>query len=276
MTIKQALIKYRDIEIEILLTYLLDKSKEFLFAHPETELNSYQVKKLSSLIRRRRRGEPIAYILGYKDFYGLRFKVNKHVLIPRPETEELVELAIRAAKDQGSKINDKDPIKILDLGTGSGCVAIALAKKLLKTRLKLQITASDVSPEALGLARQNAKIHKVKINFVQSDLFNSLNSKFHIIVANLPYITARDYQSLQARLRYEPKTSLTDGTDRWFLFELFFKQAGKHLNPKAVILLEIDPKSPKYITRYCRLYLPDAKYRFHKDLAEKYRFVIIR
>jgi release factor glutamine methyltransferase len=207
MTIKQALVKYHRIEIDLLLALLLGKSKEFLFLHPAHELTRIQHKRLTRMVKRRLRGEPIAYILGYKDFYGLRFKVNRHVLIPRPETEVVVDLAIsnvakrseksvkkqisRSARD-GIKISDgnrnRERIRILDIGTGSGNIIISLAKELgLRASafakasadkkgmgLSYRFYASDVSSAALKVAKQNA----IQLPYLHTRLYECKRIKF--------------------------------------------------------------------------------------------------
>lgn len=122
--------QYTDIEVDLLLSYILKKPKEFLYMHPKTKLTPIQSELLVKLAKRRRDGEPIAYIVGYKYFYGLKFKVNKHVLTPRPETEWLVERALARVQGLSSKKPEKSKISVLDMGTGSGCIAISLAHSL--------------------------------------------------------------------------------------------------------------------------------------------------
>src|ERR1051326_2631101 len=216
MIIKDLLKKYYkvEIELELLLAHVLKKPKEFLYLNPSFKLTIKQLSNLAKLVNRRLKGEPVAYILGYKDFYGLRFKVNRHVLIPRPETEWVVE-----------KISNiqlpisKRPIRILDLGTGSGAIIISIAKILTSPNPSLEkegdgpilplrpghpfiawrkwggfkggasggyeFIASDISKKALAVAKQNAKIHKAKIKFVHSDMLENIRMSPDIIIANL-------------------------------------------------------------------------------------------
>ena len=297
MTIQEALRKYSKIEIDLLLSHVLGTSKEFLYLRPETKLSSKHLKILAKLVKHRLRGEPMAYILGYKDFYGLRIKVSRDVLIPRPETEELVEMTLEYLKN--SKLKAKS-LKLLDLGAGSGCVIISLAKTLL-TRMTLALRkghpcdwkfcASDISSKALAIARQNAKTilnkyfntskyggirgNSKPIKFVRSDLFDKIKGKFDVVIANLPYVTKKDYESRIKNLGWEPKIALTDGTGRWELYEKFFKQIPRHLEPKAEIFLEIDPKSLQKIRAWTKKYLPAAKIVFTKNLAGRFRFARI-
>src|SRR3989344_9539144 len=158
MTVGGALKKYHNIEIDLLLAFVLKKSREFLYLWPNHRLTQKQTNRLTRMVQRRIKGEPMAYILGYKDFMGHRFAVNKDVLIPRPETEEIVERILN--KELG--IRNKKSIRILDVGTGSGCIAISLAKELSIKNYEVSITASDISEKALVVARQSAKMHKVK------------------------------------------------------------------------------------------------------------------
>ena len=176
--------------------------------NPERELTSRQIDKLTSLAKRRMAGEPMAYILGYKDFYGLRFKVNKDVLIPRPETEMVIErLKDLKFKDWGH------PVSILDVGTGSGAIAISLAKNFSIRNSQFAIYASDISSAALKVAKGNAKTHKVKvkIKFIKSDLLKNIKEDFDIIVANLPYGwhgVKNRFSSVKDGLKFEPQQAL--------------------------------------------------------------------
>lgn len=282
---------------------------------PGFKLSAAQQVKLEKMTQRRAKGEPIAYILGYKDFCGLRFFVNKDVLIPRPETEKLVELVVdgvtlSAAAGQGPWIlkqvqNDtkKQTIKILDVGTGSGCIPIAIAKTLQAKsparpteavqsgRYKLQpsFTASDISKTALIVARKNAKAHKAKIKFIQSDLFNNVNGVFDIITANLPYIPMKVLRKHLlhkvkksgvddpfAGLSFEPKFALTDSTSVWLIYKRFFEQVAAHIHEKSVIILETDPASRKFLTEYQKKYLPTRQMKFYKDFRGLWRFAVVR
>ncbi len=328
MTIKQALIKYRKIEIDLLLSHILGKSREFLYLHPERGLTLGQQRGLTRMIKHRQKGEPMAYIVGYKDFMGLRFKVDRRVLIPRPETEELVDKVLKVCKvargvipsdppaggeprnplnliDKGSLRSGRDDnLKILDIGTGSGCIAVSLARGLRAKGkgLRTEITASDISLAALKVAKVNAKRllpltpsplppnfakatmgrrgrgikgEGAKIKFIKSDLFKNINGKFDIIVANLPYVPKKDYESRIKNLEWEPKIALADPVKDFDMYLRFFEQVKKHLNPKFRIYLEIDPKTKNYVINYVIKYLPKAKVKFYKDLNGLWRFAEI-
>lgn len=251
--------------------------------NPDHRLSAQQITQISQIAKRRKKGEPVAYILGYKNFFGHRLKVKKHVLVPRPETEGLVDLMIERLKDL--KIGRQKFIKILDVGTGSGCIIISLARVLSKQYPvnRFEFYASDVSLKALKVAKANAKQHKVKVKFIHSDLFKNIESKFDIVVANLPYVPAR-YLKIQnsklktttKSLKFEPKMGLTDGTNDWGIYQTFLNQVPKVLNTKYQILMEIDPQSKLLLTKWINKYLPKTKFKFYKDLQGLWRYAIIR
>ncbi len=193
------------LEAQALLGHVLNRPRAYLLAHPEAALSDADQTQFDTLLARRERGEPIAYLTGQREFYGLEFLVTADVLIPRPETELLVELALE-------QIPPDAPMRILDLGTGSGAIAITLAK----LRPQAQITAVDVSPQALAIARQNAaRLGTPNIRFVGSHWFSGLDesSRFDLIVANPPYVAENDPHLNQGDVRYEPIVALTAGAE---------------------------------------------------------------
>lgn len=266
MDIRQALKKYpAKIEGDLLLAHVLKQPKEFLYIEANRQLTQAQISKLSSLVNKRKKGMPIAYLLGYKYFCNLKFKVTQDVLIPRPETEWLVNESLKLIK-VGSKI--------LEVGTGSGCIAISIRKNTLSERT--HIWASDISSKALKIAKYNAKNLMAKVKFYQSDLLKNVPSQFDIIIANLPYVPATDYKKLKNNLRYEPKSAITDGTNDFKIYKRFFSEVAKHLKPNATILLEIDPNATSFLKTYCKKYLPTRQIAFFKDLKGLVRYAKIR
>lgn len=272
MTIREALTKYHSIETELLLSHILGKPKEFLYMSPARELTRIQARELTRMVYRRLKGEPVSYIVGYKDFYGLSFKVNKHVLIPRPETEELVDKVLQVCK-----VRKEESLRILDLGTGSGCIIISLAHSLKSVTnvTDLRYYGSDVSKQALAVAKANARTHKARVTFFHSDLLQNVRMKFDVIVANLPYVTSGFYKDHIRNLGYEPKLAITDGTNQYKIYHDFFKQVPKNLHPKSYIFLEIDPPAKKQLTEWAKKYLPKPKITFHKDYHNLWRFMEI-
>lgn len=221
-------------EKEILLSHILKKDRSFLYAYPEKILTEKQIAPFEAMSRRRVKNEPLAYILGYKEFFGLEFLVNPSVLIPRAETEEIVEKALAYLK------NLPNPT-VADVGTGSGCIAIAIAKHLPKVK----VFATDLSSGALALAEKNAKINNVskRITFLKTNLIESIESELDLILANLPYIPKERYENLPEEIKnYEPKIALwSDDSPKKFYKELFLQSKSK-LKPGGKILYEIDGK----------------------------------
>ncbi len=239
MTIAEALKKYQDIEADLLLSHILNKTKEFLHMHPEKKLTEIQRKKFILLANYRRHGIPIAYLVGYKYFYGLKFKVTRDTLIPRPESEWLVEKAVGIIEAKLKKPR-KEKLKVLDMATGSGCIIVSVAKQ--KYTNPVQFFAADVSEKALSIAKSNSRTHKTKIKFIKSDLFSKIDDEFDLIIANLPYVPISDYKKLKANLKYEPKLAITDGTDTFKLLKKFLDEAQNYLKPGGVLIIEVDPK----------------------------------
>jgi len=259
LTIKQALQLHPD--AELLLGHALRKPKEFLYMQPEKKLTKLQEKKIKSYLARRVKNEPLAYILGYKYFYGLKFKVTKETLTPRPETEWVIEHIIK---------NDSAPKSILDVGTGSGCIAISLKKHLSKSK----ITAVDVSKKALAIAQQNAHANKVQVNFQKSDLLSNLkNASFEIIIANLPY--GWKGFSKDKSLNYEPAQALYTKDKGLFLYKKLLRQASQLTTPPHKIYMEIDPRQKIALRAFIKKIIPKAQTNYYRDLSKKWRYVEI-
>lgn len=245
MTISELLKKYSTHElgneIEILLGHVLGQSKEFLYMNGDYVLTATEAKRIEELAEERIEKEtPIAYLTGYKNFYGLNFKVNKNVLIPRPETEWIVDESLRIlAKKQ--KVSGRKTLRVLDVGTGSGAIAVSIAFN--SDASKVQVFASDISDKALSVAKRNALAAKANITFYKAGLLSGLKGKFDIIIANLPYVPESDYKKLYENLKHEPKLALSDGTDDFVLIKKLINQLRTHLNKDAIVLLEIDPKA---------------------------------
>ena len=198
-------------------------------AHDADELPAAAQSLLDACVQRRAGGEPLAYITGRKEFFGLDLRVDARVLIPRPDTETLVEWALEVLPAQTSAA---EPARVLDLGTGSGAIALALKA----TRADLQVSAVDTSEDALTVARENARRLKLNIDFQQGSWLSGVQEKFHAIVSNPPYIAAHD-PHLEA-LQHEPAQALSSGTDGLQDIRHIIASAGAHLLPGAWLLLE--------------------------------------
>ena len=214
------------LDARILLAHALQLSRVQLITQSERTLTAEETRRVSTLFQRRISGEPIAYIVGEREFFGLMLHTTPDVLIPRPETELLVELALDRLRASGS---------VLDMGTGSGAIAIALAH----ARPDASVTALDVSEAALAIARRNASRHHANIRFLQSDWYDALTSeRFDIIVANPPYIVADDPHLSQGDLRFEPVDALTDHADGLSALRTIIAGASAHLASGGFLLME--------------------------------------
>jgi release factor glutamine methyltransferase len=221
-------------DAELLLLHILQIPRTSLIAHPDQELSPSQRTAYENNIARRLRHEPVQYITGQQEFYGLTLKVTPAVLVPRPETEHLVEAVLNL-------LPKNKPLKIADIGTGSGAIAIALAAHLPQAA----ITALDISPEALAIATINAREHNVaaRIRFLQSDLLSALDHEaetFDAIVSNPPYVAESDHATLHPQVRdYEPATALFAGETGLDVYHRLIPQAHNALKPTGLLALEI-------------------------------------
>ena len=216
------------LEARMLAGCVLEKNSAWLIAHADEAVSAKSETTIAALVERRVRGEPMAYILGEREFYGLDLQVTPAVLIPRPETELLVELAL-------TRIPENAASRVLDLGTGSGAIAIALGK----ARPQAQLTAVDVDYAALGVARENARRPKVRVRFFCGDWLGPLQSEtFDLIVSNPPYVADADAHLALGDVRFEPKRALLGGADGLDCIRTIVAKARPHLSPGAWLLLE--------------------------------------
>ena len=249
------------LEAQLLLQHALNVNRAWLIVHENDALQPNIHAAFEALLKRRLSGEPIAYILGYREFYGLKLKVSADTLIPRPDTEALVEAALSKIpnpsfrREQFAKLrttessydetdsdlrqNDKawnDELKVLDLGTGTGAIALAIAHH----RPQAFVTAVDASENALNIAQENAQSLEIaNIKFIKSDWFGALqNEKFDLIVSNPPYIEQNDAHLTQGDLRFEPLAALASGVDGLDDIKRIITNAPKHLNPHGWLMLE--------------------------------------
>lgn len=214
------------LEARILLSHALKLTRVQLITQSERALDQHETAVVAALFDRRKHGEPVAYILGEREFFGLALHTTPDVLIPRPETELLVELAL-----------DRMPAgaRVLDMGTGSGAIAIAIAH----TSQDAVVTALDASGAALGIARRNAERHRAKVRFIESDWYGSLgDEQFDIIVSNPPYIVAGDPHLSEGDLRFEPISALTDHDDGLSAIRAIVSGSRTHLVSGGWLLLE--------------------------------------
>ena len=217
------------LESEILLAYVIHRPRSYLYTWPERTLEAQQLTKFQSLIERRSSGEPIAYITEEREFWGLPLRVSPATLIPRPETERLVEIALQ-------QIPENESWQIADLGTGSGALALAIASE----RPLCQIVATDISEDALCIAEQNRKVLTLEnVRFVQGRWFEPLNGiRFDLVVSNPPYVAEKDPHLLEGDLRFEPQQALSSGPDGLDAIRTILSSAKSHMKPDAWLILE--------------------------------------
>ena len=216
------------VDARALLRHVIGCEEAWLISHPDRQLSAKEQEAYATLRARRAAGEPVAYLTGSREFFSLAFKVTPAVLIPRPETELLVETVL-------DRIPADAPWRVLDLATGSGCVAIAIARQ----RPRAQVTATDVSPAALAVARENAARHGVNIEFVESDWFAALSGRrFDLIVANPPYVAEGDPHLDEGDLRFEPRNALVAGSAGLDGIEVIVEQSPRHLAAGGWLLFE--------------------------------------
>ena len=226
------------LDAELILAYVLRVPRTFLHAHPDYEINEEEQKQADAFLERRAKHEPFAYITGRKEFYGRNFKVTRDTLIPRPETEALIDI-----------IKPLKPHKILDVGTGSGCIATTLALELPDS----EVEAVDISENALIVARLNAQHLGVNtIDFHQSDLLQN-TGKYDLIVANLPYVD-REWDWLSPELTFEPETALYAENHGLALIKALIRQVANHLEPDGHLVLEADRSQHQDIIDFAKDY----------------------
>ncbi|TPH25373.1 peptide chain release factor N(5)-glutamine methyltransferase [Haemophilus haemolyticus] len=228
------------IDALVLLQHVTGKSRTQILAFDDTEIDEKVRLKLTALLDRRLKGEPIAYILGEKEFWSLPLNVSKGTLIPRPDTEILVEKALQIALD---KLQENPPhFRILDLGTGTGAIALALASELSsicqKQQISLEIIGVDLMSDVVELAQSNAERNKLNVQFLQSRWFENITGQFDLIVSNPPYIDAKDEHLHQGDVRFEPLSALVANDAGYADLRHIIELSPSYLNSNGALLLE--------------------------------------
>jgi release factor glutamine methyltransferase len=254
------------LDAELLLAHVLEVNRAAVLARPERRLTPKELTRYRDLTARRAAREPLAYIVGHREFYGLDFAVDGRALIPRPETELLVEEALRLAKGMGPEV------RIADVGAGSGAIAVALAVHLPGAT----IYALDASPEALALAAENAARHGVRVRCLVGDLLAPLPEAVDLIAANLPYVTREEWSALPPEIRdHEPRSALDGGADGLGVIGRLLSTAGRHLRPGGGVLAEIGAAQGDKAVALARRAMPGARVRLCQDYAGLDRLVIV-
>lgn len=255
------------LDAEVLLAHVLEVDRAWLHSHPERPLTASQRQRFRRVIERRAEHVPIAYLIGQKEFYGHTLQVSPAVLIPRPETESLVELAIEWLRARPSAR------RVIDLGTGSGAIAIAIAKAVPSVR----IVAIDVDQKALKVAARNVAEHRLasRIGLKRANLLRSAPAA-DLIVANLPYLSAARRRTAAPELGYEPEWALAGGEDGLDAIRRAMEEAPAVLRQGGGLILECDPQQAHRIEQLATKRWPSAVVTIHKDLAARDRAVRIQ
>jgi release factor glutamine methyltransferase len=246
--------------------HVLDVSRSKLLTHPDRRLASAQLSRYEALVCDRGSGYPLPYLTGRIEFYGLEMEVTPEVLIPRPETEMLVDLAL-----------ERQPRSVVDVGTGSGCIAVALAKELPG----LEVYAIDISPAALAVARRNAERHGVdeRVQFIVGDLLDRRPSPVDLIVSNPPYVSADEWAALPAAIRHhEPRLALDGGSDGLELIRRLLSQSEGLVEPGGALLVEIGAEQAEEVREIAETVFPEegTALRIHADLAGRDRVLEVQ
>jgi release factor glutamine methyltransferase len=217
------------LDAELLMGMVLRRPRSFIIAHRDDSLDREQAVRFEALVRRRFSGEPIAYISGIREFWSMPLRVNRHVLIPRPETELLVEKTL-------ARTPDEDGVRVLDLGSGSGAIALAIARE----RPRAEVIGVDNSPEAIRIATLNASVLKLaNVRFLESNWFDTVRGeKFHTVVSNPPYVINRDEYLMAGDLRFEPQDALAGGDDGLECIRAIIDRAHNYIVRQGWMLLE--------------------------------------
>ncbi|WP_425148005.1 peptide chain release factor N(5)-glutamine methyltransferase [Deinococcus sp.] len=247
-------------EVRALLMQVLALDWSALVTAGARELTAQEVQATEVLVARRLAGEPLQHLLGELEWGGVRLKVTPAALIPRPETEWLLHLALE-------ELRGRPAPAVLDVGTGSGALALALKA----ARPDALLSASDLSPEALALAQQNAERLKLEVQFIHSDLLLDVPGSFDLIVSNPPYLPDADHASASPELRHDPALALYGGPDGLRLARILMRQAPAHLRPGGITLLELDPRNVALLA--AELGAADWKAEVRPDLSGRARFL---
>lgn len=257
------------LDAELLTAHSLGLRRLDLYLQHDRPLREEELEPIRALLRRRAAGEPVAYLVGEREFYGRAFRVTPAVLIPRPDTETLIEAALRWARAQ-----PRTALRVADMGTGSGCIAVTMAAELPDA----QVIASDVSRQALDVARDNAQRLGVddRVSFVEGEWAQPLreHAPFDMLLSNPPYVTAAEVEELAADVRnYEPHTALTAGDDGMQAYRALLRDAPALVAQAGYVALEVDPRRAEQVATLVGEAFPRAQVRRIEDLTDRDRVV---
>jgi release factor glutamine methyltransferase len=262
------------LDAELLLGFALNVDRVSVLAHGEAPVPDGAAAAFEGYVARRGAGEPVAYIRGFREFHGLAIATDPRALIPRPETEQLVDLAVAEVASRLTTVPraaDAPALRVADVGTGSGAIAVAIVAALRKRRMDghVSVTAVDVSPDALDLARENAVGHGVadRMRFREGDLLEPGDVRYAVVCANLPYVATGDLAGLAADLAYEPRLALDGGADGLDVIRRLLERLAEALEPGGVALLEIGADQGQLVAEAVEQRLPGWRCSVLPDLA---------
>lgn len=277
-------------DVELLIAFVLQKPREWVVSHPEFHISWFANFKLQRLFRLRAKGVPVAYLTGHKEFFGLDFLVNKYTLVPRPDTEIMIEAALNSppiTKSQKVPERSDRSIILIDIGTGSGCIPIAIEKTLKQKHpsLPLQTFATDISKKALKVAKKNAQTHQVDIAFLQGNLLEPIlkNNSFLFLVshssliltANLPYLTQNQFD-IEPSIQHEPHSALVAADNGLALYKTLLNQIQSLISrfqSSITCYFEIDPSQSQLLSTHIQAIFPQANIKIIKDLCGRERII---
>lgn len=267
------------LDAEILLAHARGCQRIQLYTCYDEPLTDAVRATMRDLVQRRAKAEPVAYLVGHREFFSLDFRVTRNVLIPRPDTESLVVEMLDGVKALAA--SGQSLVRILDLCTGSGCVAISVARNCPASKYNVELVATDISSEALLIARENATTHKVddRITFLEGDLFEplTLGTKFDIIAGNPPYVSSAEIDSLDPEVaHHEPRLALDGGPNGLAVFERIIAEAPKHAAPGALFLMEMSPEQAEPLKQRLLAHGGYADVSVCNDLAGRARVIRAR
>ena len=264
--LSQASVEEARLEAELLVAHVLGTERAHLLAEWQRPISPTALPLLASLVGRRLRREPLSYLVGWREFYGLRFAVRPGVLIPRPETETVVEAALRLAAQRYG-----DAPVVADVGCGCGAIAVALATHLSQAR----VYAIDAARVALEVASENFRRHRVeeRVTLLDGDLLAPLTEPVDMVVANLPYVRSGDFAAIQPEVLWEPREALDGGPDGLEVIRGMLDQIQGKVRPRGAILLECDPRQAGGLVREVEERIPGCSSRVIQDLARLDRVV---
>ena len=273
------------LDAEILLAHARGCQRIQLYTAYDEPLTDAVRATMRDLVQRRVQAEPVAYLVGHREFFSLNFRVTRDVLIPRPDTETLVIEIIEGVKTlvaaRASTGENARAVRVLDVCTGSGCVAVAVAKNCVTTKCDIEIVATDISPAALAIARENAAAHKVDncIEFIEGDLFAALppDARFDIIAGNPPYVPTAEIDTLDPEVaRHEPRLALDGGPTGLEIFERLIASAPKYAAPGALFLMEMSPEQAEPLQQRLLAHGGYSAVTVRADLASRPRVLKAR